>query len=104
MAIKPHECKPGCFHGDQGVSEAVSAYPVAGSERNVSNPTACDLHLVVNCNRCISSVELYAQQQEDIANGAFDMAPSFSELTGVSWERTDYEYDAEDITYIDDCL
>lgn len=27
MAITPHECKPGCYHGTESVSIAVSPYP-----------------------------------------------------------------------------
>jgi hypothetical protein len=27
VAIKPHECKPGCYHGTESISETVSAYP-----------------------------------------------------------------------------
>jgi NTP pyrophosphatase (non-canonical NTP hydrolase) len=27
MAIAPHECKPGCYHGSQEISLGVSAYP-----------------------------------------------------------------------------
>lgn len=37
----------------KGIGDWAETEPVSGSERNVSNPAACDLHLIVSCAVCM---------------------------------------------------
>lgn len=54
-----------------------------GSERNVRNPAACDLHLAVNCHACI---DLARAATTDAFRAANDAYTAWQHLEGKAQE------------------
>jgi hypothetical protein len=72
MAIRPHKCKPGCYHGNQPVSIAVSAYPH-------TKPTPDHFRVMTICGSMRYYDEMLRAAQENTALGWIVLMPFVAE-------------------------
>jgi hypothetical protein len=77
------------FGNNRGYVARVSQFeliePKPGSERNVSNPRACDLHLIIDCSTCCVA----RVSQFELIEANADTLISTASLTGARIFRTD---------------